>query len=156
MKNNDSQYIFPELATIYLKDASKIGSKIKDFFQEIGVVDTKRQIDGYTRQLSTKDIHSFRHTFVYLAALHNIPFPIVQSIVGHSSPAMTKIYMDHAGREAKTKYFGQLPEYLSSGTVKTQRMLTDKRILAIIKKLTLANFEKNKKRIMKLLAETAM
>jgi len=150
-KKNGGEYVFPELATIYLKDSKRIGVEIKDFFQEIGIVDARKQIDGYARQLSSKDIHSFRHTFVYLAALHNIPFPIVQSIVGHGSPAMTKIYMDHAGREAKTKYFGQLPEYLSGGTAKTKRNLTDKRVIAIIKGITPANCEKNKKRLLQLL-----
>ena len=153
MKGNDSEYIFPELATIYLKNATQIGTKVKNFFQEIGIIDARKRIDGYAKQLSSKDIHSFRHTFVYLAALHNIPFPIVQSIVGHGSPAMTKIYMNHAGREAKTKYFSQLPEYLSGDTqIKAEKTITPERMLRIIKRITPASFEKNKARIIALLS----
>lgn len=145
-----SEYVFPELAKIYQNNPCCIGKKIKEFFISIGIEDSTKTIDGYTRKLSSKDIHSFRHTFVYLAALHGIPFPIVQSIVGHGSPAMTKIYMNHAGREAKSKYLSALPAYLSQGVKK--RDLTTDRVIRMIEKLSSENLEKNKKRIIHLLS----
>lgn len=151
MQNNDSDYVFPELAQKYQKDVWSIGKEIKEFFHKIGIQDTLKDVKGYARQVSSKDVHSFRHTFVYLAALHNIPLPIVQSIVGHTSQAMTRLYMNHAGREAKVKYFGLLPEYLSGGEIKKQRELTAARVLRMVKKLTPKNLEKNKAKIIKLL-----
>ena len=151
LKDNESEYLYPELADKYINDRQNLGKRIKEFFDQIGITNTLKHNNNYIRKVSAKDIHSFRHTFVYLAALNNIPFPIVQSIVGHASPAMTKMYMDHAGREAKAKYFGQLPEYLA-GSISKKRELTTSRIKRMIQKLTPVNLEKNKKRILKLLS----
>ncbi len=117
LQDNDSEYIFPELADMYKARPTQISIGIKDFFHEIGITGTRKQVDGYRRRVSKKDVHSFRHTFVYLAALNGWPLPIVQAIVQHSSPAMTKVYMSHAGEREKEKYFRQLPEYLTGEPV---------------------------------------
>ncbi len=118
-EDDSSEYIFPELANRYIKQPNRIGEDIKTFFQEIGLVGTRKKVPGYRRLVSKKDVHSFRHTFVYLAALHGWPLPVVQAIVQHSSPAMTRIYMSHADAKEKEKYFRQVPEYLT-GTPATK------------------------------------
>lgn len=118
-EDDSSEYIFPELANRYIKQPNRIGEDIKAFFQEIGLVGTRKKVTGYRRLVSKKDVHSFRHTFVYLAALHGWPLPVVQAIVQHSSPAMTRIYMSHADAKEKEKYFRQVPEYLT-GTPATK------------------------------------
>jgi integrase len=107
------QYVFPELSTQYQKDATKISKDIKKVLSSLEINAT-REIEGRTRKASTKDAHSLRHTFVYLAAMHNVPLPIVQSILGHMSPEMTKMYMDHAGGDAsKHKYFKGMSEAMA-------------------------------------------
>ena len=148
----DSEYVFPELAEKYMRNSAYIGTEVKEFFDKIGIFGTTETVPGYQRAVSVKDIHSFRHTFVYLAAVHGIPFPIVQGIVGHTSPEMTKHYMDHAGREAKTKYLNQLPDYLA-GTKKERKPkpLTADRVLRLIQRITPENLEKNKQRVKALL-----
>ena len=50
-----------------------------------------------------KDVHSLRHTFAYLAGCYQIPLPVVQSILGHMSPEMTKHYSAHASIEDKRR-----------------------------------------------------
>ena len=112
-EDNETEFVFPVLAEKYTSDPCCISKAIKAFFEQIGINNTTKKVDGYARKISSKDAHSFRHTFIYLAALNNIPLPIVQGIVGHVSPEMTKHYMDHAGREAKTQYLSQLPEYFT-------------------------------------------
>lgn len=114
MEESDSEYVFPILEQKYRNDQCSISKGIKDFFIEIGITDAVKKVDGYAKKLSSKDAHSFRHTFVYLAAVNGIPLPIVQGIVGHVSPEMTKYYMNHAGREEKSQYLSQLPEYFFS------------------------------------------
>ena len=160
MQGNDSEFVYPELAEMYSKCPSKIGSGIKEFFEEIGIFGTTKKIAGYKKILSTKDVHSFRHTFVYLAACHGIPFPIVQGIVGHTSPEMTKHYMDHAGRDAKIQYLQQLPDYLTAGhspmlieakNNAPTREITRERVLRILARITPDNLERNKARITALL-----
>ena len=159
----ESEYVFPELAAKYMNSPSMIGPEVKKFFDEIGISDTRQKIDGYKRVLSSKDVHSFRHTFVYLAACHGIPFPVVQGIVGHVSPEMTKHYMDHAGREAKNRYIQHLPDYITGGGVpaalenksNAQRDISAERLTRIISRITPENLERNRARIVALLQRAA-
>ena len=53
--------------------------------------------------MSVKDLHSCRHTFCYYAGIAGIPLSVVQSIVGHMSPEMTKHYSAHASMEDKRR-----------------------------------------------------
>lgn len=155
-EENDSEFVFPELAEIYSTSTGKIGKDIKKFFERIGITETQKEVAGYKRKLSNKDVHSFRHTFVYLAACHGIPFPIVQGIVGHTSPEMTKHYMDHAGREAKAQYLHQLPDYLTGTCPQIEekiKTLSPQRICKILERITPENFERNKRRFVTLLSK---
>jgi len=36
--------------------------------------------------------HDLRHSFITLMAENNVPLPVVQSMVGHMSPRMTRYY----------------------------------------------------------------
>ena len=116
MAEGDSEYVFPELAEMYSQHPDSISSGIKKFFEEIGISGTAVSVPGYKKRASVKDVHSFRHTFVYMASVHGIPLPVVQQIVGHANPTMTRHYMDHAGREAKARYLAELPDYLSGSS----------------------------------------
>lgn len=145
----ESEYVFPELAKLFLHDEREMSRKIKAFFKSIGIQGLTKQEKGYAKTVSVKDIHSFRHTFVYMAALHGIPFPVVQGIVGHASSSMTKHYMNHASREAKTKYLTQIPAYISGGA-RVKKSLND-RIIDLLNRTNKENFERTKKRILKFL-----
>ena len=108
----DGEYVFVDLAERYLgRSRTCIGKRVSRFLSGIGIK-TSRAIEGRSRVASVKDIHSLRHTFVYLAALHGVPFPVVQSVVGHMSPEMTKRYMDHATDQAKQEQLARIPDYL--------------------------------------------
>ena len=110
--SNDSPFVCPELAEMYMKNPKKISAEVKKFLNSIGIKNTSQQIDGYKHKVSHKDIHSCRHTFIYLAAAANIPVPVIQSIAGHTSSEMTRYYMDHSSRQDKkvlTEVFPKLP-----------------------------------------------
>lgn len=108
-------WVFPELHDLYEHTPSKIGHDVKVFLENIGVCGTVKEKEGYLRKVSCKDVHSLRHTFVYLAACNGVPFPVVQAIVGHSSPAMTEIYMNHASLQDRQRFLGSIPEYMVDG-----------------------------------------
>lgn len=109
-----SKYVFPALAKLYLENRTGVSYRVKKLFADLSI-DSRRKVAGRDRLVSVLDVHSMRHTFVYLAGLHNIPLPVVQSIVGHMSPEMTKIYMDHATDQDKMTELAKLPDYLSGG-----------------------------------------
>ena len=105
------EYVLPEHAEMYMKNSMGISYRVKKFLEGIGIKTTKL-FEGRQRATSVKDVHSLRHTFAYLAGCYQIPLPIVQSILGHMSPEMTKHYQAHADRKAKEKYLSQMPDFL--------------------------------------------
>jgi len=52
--------------------------------------------------------HSFRHSFVSFCANAGVPLSVVQAIVGHGNPAMTRHY-SHIGDDAMRKAVNSLP-----------------------------------------------
>lgn len=98
----ESVYVFPKHAEMYLTNPTGVSYRIKQFLERLGIQTTRKQ-DGRTRAISTKDLHSCRHTFCYYAGLAGIPLAVVQSIVGHMTPAMTAHYSAHASIEDKRR-----------------------------------------------------
>lgn len=148
----DSEYVYPELQKKYSSKMSyQMGVEVKKFFNEIGIKNTLKTVPGYKRRMSVKDVHSFRHTFVYLAAVNNIPFTIIQGIVGHKNPNMTRLYMNHADNAAKRRFFELLPEYLVAppDEIKISHRPDSEtdRIIRLLEHLTPQNAEKFKRRI---------
>lgn len=107
MEQTESEYVFPKHAEMYLANSDGVSYRIKKFLEGLGI-QTTRVPEGRTRAISVKDLHSCRHTFCYFAGIAGIPLPIVQSIVGHMSPEMTKHYMAHASIEDKRRAMDQL------------------------------------------------
>ena len=112
LPRRNEQYCFPLLASAYLRDSAEISKAVKEFLAACNI-ESQKTVAGRSRKASIKDVHSLRHTFAYIAAVNNIPLPIVQSILGHMSPAMTQKYIAHARKEEKIKFMAQLPDYLS-------------------------------------------
>ena len=97
-----SGYLFPEHAEMYLTNSTGVSYRIKQFLEGLGI-QTTRKVEGRARAVSVKDLHSCRHTFCYCAGLAGIPLAVVQSIVGHMTPEMTKYYSAHASMEDKRR-----------------------------------------------------
>jgi integrase len=108
---HDGEYCFPELADRYKRKRTTIGQYVREFLETLNI-STTRAVPGRTRAVSIKDVHSCRHTFVYLAALHGIPLPVVQKIVGHVSDEMTRKYSDHAQRREIAETMSKMPDYM--------------------------------------------
>ncbi len=108
-----NEFVLPEHAAMYQGNPSGISYRVKQFLEKLRIK-TTRKVSGRTRAVSIKDVHSLRHTFAYLAGCYQIPLPVVQSVLGHMSPEMTKHYQAHADREAKEKYLTQLSNVLGT------------------------------------------
>ena len=101
-ERTESEYVFPKHAAMYLANSDGVSYRVKKFLEGLGI-QTTRTPEGRTRAISVKDLHSCRHTFCYYAGLAGIPLAIVQAIVGHMSPEMTKHYQAHATLEDKRR-----------------------------------------------------
>ena len=121
----ESEYVFPKHAEMYLANPSGVSYRVKQFLEGLGI-QTTRKPEGRTQAISTKDLHSCRHTFCYYAGMAGIPLAVVQSIVGHMSPEMTKHYSAHASIEDKRRGMERLsffkPEALPVAVVEPERV----------------------------------
>ncbi len=108
----ESEYVLPKHAEMYLNNSSGVSYRIKQFLENKCHITTTKTLEGRSRAVSVKDLHSCRHTFCYYAGLYGIPLSIVQSIVGHMTPEMTKHYSAHASLSAKREQMRQLPEFM--------------------------------------------
>ena len=108
----DEEYVFPALAQMYRANRTGVSLRVKAFLERIGIK-TTRVPAGRTRAVSVKDLHSCRHTFCYLAGMQGIPLAVVQSIVGHMTPEMTRHYSAHATMEDKRRGMAAMPEIIT-------------------------------------------
>ncbi len=117
------EYILPETATMYQRDPSAVSKRIQAHFEDCGIRTVKEgtgfktitDADGKTKEVFTGKrgvvevgFHSLRHTFVSLCREANAPLAVVEAIVGHSNPAMTRHYT-HVSEQAAGLAVASLP-----------------------------------------------
>jgi len=84
-------FVNPTLADWYKNSKWRISHGLELIFKAAHI-ETSIRIEGRRTRTPEATFHSLRHTFVSLAANAGVPLPVVQSIVGHSSTAMTRHY----------------------------------------------------------------
>lgn len=119
--------ILPKLADRYARNPSGVRYDAVAVLQGCGF-QTSKKIPGRDRAVSVYGFHSLRHSFVSFCANAGVPLAIVQEIVGHGSPEMTRLYY-HVSREAAGKAIDALPSFSESGTDGTAEV-QDRRSLA--------------------------
>lgn len=162
------EYVFPEIAAEYIKTPSELTRKIQKLFTDCGVMTTKpgtgveivTDEDGQEHKKPTGKravvevgFHSLRHSFVSLCRESNAPLSVVQSIVGHSSPAMTQHYT-HVGELAAGQAVSLLPDI--TGTAKALPPAPDtfskKAVNKLAKSMTGKNWKTIKAELLKISA----
>jgi integrase len=116
-------FVLPDTAAAYLKRSDTVTDRIQRHFVACGLdlyqtgtgVVTKIGDDGKKERVKTGKravlevgFHSLRHSFVSLCRAGNVPLSVVESIVGHSNPAMTRHYT-HTGINAAQSAIAGLP-----------------------------------------------
>lgn len=145
------EYVTPSTAADYLRDTSAPSKRIQAHFTNCGVTlhkpgtgfELKPDDDGKLIRTGTGKravlevgFHSLRHSFVSLCRESNAPLSVVESIVGHSSPAMTRHYT-HTSEAAALSAVSSLPSIMTEEEPKalppapTPRMVDAEAVLAI-------------------------
>jgi len=120
-------YVLPDTAEEYLKQRSELVRRIQEHFASCGIrvhkpgtgSDKRKarraKIDPSERRAVVEvGFHSLRHTFVSLCRESNAPLAVVESLVGHSNPAMTRHYT-HVGEIAASRAVAALPHVIGDG-----------------------------------------
>jgi len=100
-------YINPVIAKYYLEENWRIDDGLKRIFKAANIT-TSVRMEGRCRKSVVASFHSLRHTFVSLSANAGVPLPVVQSIVGHCSTAMTRHYY-HENEDVLRKVVAAIP-----------------------------------------------
>jgi len=87
----DSAFVNPKIAEMYLNRKWRLDDGLRRIFRAANITMSVR-LDGRSRKSVIASFHSLRHTFVSMSANAGVPLPVVQSIVGHCSTAMTRHY----------------------------------------------------------------
>jgi integrase len=150
--------VLQELAKLYAYRSDSVTDRVQAHFKACGLrlhkAGTGPKSEDGQRAVIEVGFHSLRHTFVSLCRESNAPLAVVESIVGHSSPAMTRHYT-HVGELAAGRAVALLPSVMIGDKVKAVKdspAATLKAIKAIAKTLTLANLDENKPVLLALLA----
>lgn len=84
-------FVNPSIAEAYTSHKWDVDEGLRRIFKAANITMSVR-IEGRSRKTVVASFHSLRHTFVSLSANAGVPLPVVQSIVGHTSTAMTRHY----------------------------------------------------------------
>ncbi len=100
-------YVNPVIADLYNNRNWELDEGIRRIFNAANVTMSVK-MEGRSRKSVVASFHSFRHTFVSLSANAGVPLPVVQSIVGHCSTAMTRHYY-HESEDALRQAVAAIP-----------------------------------------------
>lgn len=100
-------FVMPAIALDFRERRWRVSRGLSRIFQKAGIR-TGVAIEGRNRLAPDATFHSLRHSFVSIATDAGAPLSVVQSLVGHSTAAMTSRYY-HAGEDAKRRAVDAIP-----------------------------------------------
>jgi integrase len=155
------EYVLPETAELYGRRIDAVTDRVQAHFKKCGIKiwkpgtgpDSK---DG-KRAVIEVGFHSLRHTFVSLCRVSNAPLAVVEAIVGHSNPAMTRHYT-HVGELAASRAVAALPAVIGHAKPETPKrdaeaLLQEAR--AVVETITARNWKEKKAAALALLNPVA-
>ena len=112
--------VLPELAAAYRRDGTIVTDTLQRHFRNCGIrlyapgtgitYDAQgERVKPGKRAVLEAGFHSLRHSFVSLCRAAGAPLAVVEAIVGHASPAMTRHYT-HIGEAAAGDAVAALPD----------------------------------------------
>ena len=115
-----SAYVNPKVAEYHIMTRWKVDEGLRKIFNAAGIT-MSVHVEGRKRKHVLASFHSLRHTFVSIAANSGVPLPVVQSIVGHCSSAMTRHYY-HENEGALRAAVEAIPAIGGGGASYTPRL----------------------------------
>ncbi|HUA67242.1 MAG TPA: site-specific integrase [Candidatus Saccharimonadales bacterium] len=141
------EYVLPDTAALYIRRIDMVTDIVQRHFKNCGIRVYKPSADKENaRAVLEVGFHSLRHTFVSLCRDSNAPLAVVESIVGHSSPAMTRHYT-HVGEVAAGRAVALLPAIIGDDKpVKPQPNLAEviQKAKTLAKSMTAKNWKGKK------------
>lgn len=111
LKWKENDFVLPKVAARYQSNPSGVRKDALKVFEKAGFTTTEEVKCEIQRKQKANiyGFHSFRHSFVSFCAKAGVPLPVVQSIVGHGNPAITRHYI-HIGEDSVKQAINALPQ----------------------------------------------
>jgi integrase len=106
-----SGFVLRSIAHDFTTRRWAVSRKLDSIFHKAGIA-TSVMLEGRSRRTPSATFHSLRHTFVSIAANAGVPLATVQSIVGHTSVAMTRHYY-HPSEDALRQAVNAIPPIMT-------------------------------------------
>jgi integrase len=152
--NKRDEFVLPDVAALYIRRTDMVTDMVQRHFKKCGIKLYKAETgEESTRAVLEVGFHSLRHTFVSLCRESNAPLAVVESIVGHSNPAMTRHYT-HVGELAAGQAVALLPAVIGDEKPATpEHDLTEilKQAKALAKSLNVKNWREKRAALLALL-----
>ncbi|NCC51881.1 MAG: hypothetical protein EOM20_11775 [Spartobacteria bacterium] len=103
------EYVLPKMAEQYHRAPPTLTRQIQAHFEHNGIKTQEKRKDQ--KAVTIVGFHSLRHNFVSLCRDANAPLAVVEAIVGHSNPAMTRHYT-HTSEQAAGLAVNGLPSLI--------------------------------------------
>ena len=97
----DGEYLFPHMAELYMRSYNHLSDRFFRLFRRLGL----RRGNGVVCT------HSLRSTFATICCEEGVPLEVIQSWLGHASPAITRIYAHFNDMEKKRAAIEKFPEF---------------------------------------------
>ena len=161
-RGSQGDFLLPALAAEYTGGGAgkkRVITRIQDHFMGQGVQIYAPGTGPGTGKRAVVEVgfHSLRHTFVSLCRESNAPLAVVESIVGHSNPAMTRHYT-HVGELAAGQAVAALPALIGDAKpvpVKPSAGATLCKARAVAESITPKNWREKKAALLALLKSAA-
>jgi integrase len=155
-----SDYVLPEMAALYGKRIDAVTDMVQNHFKACGIKTwqpgTGPDSKEGKRAVIEVGFHSLRHSFVSLCRESGAPLAVVESIVGHSSPAMTRHYT-HVGQLAASTAVAALPAVVGEAKAEPPKPDAEailRQIRAIAESTTGKNWKEKKAALLALVPAT--
>jgi integrase len=141
-KSSRKVYVLPQMAAAYGNNDSDVTKMLRKHFTACGIqVHSENTGKGTgTRAVVEVGFHSLRHSFVSLCRQANTPLSVVEAIVGHSNPAMTRHYT-HVGDLAASQAVAALPSLVGDMEAKSKASEYMDPILESLQSMNARNWE---------------
>jgi integrase len=148
------EYVLAQSAETYQRRTDMVTDTVQRHFESCGIRAHKAGTGtNGKRAVVEVGFHSLRHTFVSLCRESNAPLAVVESIVGHSNPAMTRHYT-HVGELAAGRAVAALPSIMGNdvpAAPETKPEENRSKARAIVESITAENWHEKKAELLAML-----
>jgi integrase len=148
--------VLPRIDSDYKRHISYVTDRTQKLFADCDI-ETTRKIEGQLQSQVEVGFHSLRHSFVSMCSENKVPLAVVQRMVGHSNPAMTRHY-DHAEHELdKVAAVAGLPSMTGKPikALPAPHLVDPGPAVALLETMTGRNWAKVQKEVLNLLKRSA-